>query len=80
MPLWSCFAFISRNIDQNTATNLSLSTLLKQPKTSTVENRPIIHCKLSIEYMYIIYASRLSLLIPYLIKMATFWYWSDECC
>ena len=47
LPLWSCFAFIMRNIDQTQLQ--SLSALTKQPKTTTVENRPIMHCKLSIE-------------------------------
>ena len=45
--LWFCFAFIMRNMDQNMATK-SLS-LTKQPKTPIFENRPIMHCKLSIE-------------------------------
>ena len=59
LPLWSCFAFITRNIDQTQLQ--SLSVLTKQPKTTTVENRPIMHCKLSTEKMYIMYGNRLCL-------------------
>ena len=37
----------------------SPSRLLKQPKKAILENRPIMHCKLSIEWIYIMYANGL---------------------
>ena len=65
----------------------SLSTLTKQPKTSTVENRPIMHCKLSIEYVHHVCQETVSLSMPYWFKLQNgyfdnkyFWNWSDECC
>ena len=47
LPLWSCFAFVTRNTDQNTATKFLYAH--KTAETAAVENRPIMHCKFSIE-------------------------------
>ena len=47
--LWSCFAFITRNMDQNMATKSLLARMTKQPKTAKLENHPIMHCKLILD-------------------------------
>ena len=61
--------------------------LTKQLKTATIENRPIMHCKLSIEYVHHVCLQIVSLLMPYWFKFQNgyfdskyFWNWSDECC
>ena len=65
LPLWSCLAFITRHIDQNTATKSLYAH--KTAEIATDENHPIMHCKLS---MYIMYANRLCLC----------WYLTDSSC
>ena len=43
--LWSCFAFIMKNLDQNMATKY-----FSTHKTAGIfENHPIMHCKLSVK-------------------------------
>ena len=83
LPLWFCFAFTTRNIDQNTATKSLYAG--KTAGNSIAENRPIMHCKLSIWQMYIMYANRLCLSCyltdsKWLLYNKYLWHWSDECC
>ena len=74
LPLWSCFAFITRNIDQNTATK-SLP-LTKRPKKIALE---CIASSVLNEWRSCMPTDCVSV-DTLLIHNKYFWNWSDECC
>ena len=86
LPLWSCFAFITGNIDQNTATKSLCAH--KTAENSHTWKSP--YNALQAQYwINVPHACQwiASLLIPYRFKLQNgyfdnkyLWDWSDECC